>query len=422
MKRARLQLSSALLLLLCSTGCGGNELECGAGTALDSGDRCVPLFDEIECGEGTHEEGGVCVRDVECGPDTVAQGGQCKPTYPEVECGENTLFINGRCETPYPQIECGPLTVEEDGVCVLSEPLIECSDGTVLRGEECVHAALQFVGLPFEEGQEVRISQGHHGNFSHKGSSVYALDFPAPEGTVIVAARAGRILQTRSDSDTGCGDPECASDANFIRIDHGDGTKGVYFHLQQDGVLVEEGETVCKGQPIGLSGNTGFSTGPHLHFEVNDIYGQSLPLKVEEFGPISAGIPFSGQTVASENVDPGGCDNVIDSSTCAADTFAHLGVALDEGVPCASAARDTEYVIGGQALGDGGKVLVGRFNQTSGEWAYDCLETDDDARFNTTLLWPSEEFTRDTFLVFARANEECRAIQGWDGSPKIILR
>ena len=57
--------------------------------------------------------------------------------------------------------------------------------------------------------------------------------------------------------------------ANFVLIGHDDGSQPNYAHLQQNGVLVEVGDWVSLGQQIGLSGNTGFSTGPHLHFVIN---------------------------------------------------------------------------------------------------------------------------------------------------------
>ena len=66
------------------------------------------------------------------------------------------------------------------------------------------------------------------------------------------------------------GRPDSAlkSRANYVKIRHDDGTIGNYVHLQHDGVLVEVGDKVRTGDVIGMSGNTGFTTGPHLHFEV----------------------------------------------------------------------------------------------------------------------------------------------------------
>lgn len=53
---------------------------------------------------------------------------------------------------------------------------------------------------------------------------------------------------------------------NLIEIDHGNGLKTRYGHLSK--IEIQEGDTIQRGQEIGLIGTTGRSTGPHLHFEV----------------------------------------------------------------------------------------------------------------------------------------------------------
>jgi len=63
---------------------------------------------------------------------------------------------------------------------------------------------------------------------------------------------------------------------NFVRIMHDDGTMGVYLHLMQGSVKVREGQRVLPGSALALSGNTGNSTGPHLHFVVQRNVGLAL--------------------------------------------------------------------------------------------------------------------------------------------------
>jgi murein DD-endopeptidase MepM/ murein hydrolase activator NlpD len=120
--------------------------------------------------------------------------------------------------------------------------------------------------LPFEHKKKVFLIQGYESMFSHKGEK--ALDFKVKKGTKICAARDGVVTGVRKDSDKGGLKPENISDGNYITIKHNDGSVAWYWHLQKDGVLVNEGDTVKTGQVIGLSGNTGYSAFPHLHFEV----------------------------------------------------------------------------------------------------------------------------------------------------------
>lgn len=139
---------------------------------------------------------------------------------------------------------------------------------------------LDMVGL--------HVEQGFGGAFSHRDAeNRYAVDFAAPIGTRVLAARAGTVIQVESDfSRAGLNAEKFAGRANYVRILHDDGTMALYAHLTLDGVLVRVGQRVRKGQIIGLSGNTGFTSGPHLHFVVQVNRGlrlQSVPFRM--FGP-----------------------------------------------------------------------------------------------------------------------------------------
>jgi len=126
---------------------------------------------------------------------------------------------------------------------------------------------LPWVGGPF------RVSQGPNGKFSHFGPrSRYAVDIAMPKGTPIVAARAGVVVKIEN------GQSEGSSEAsgNFVRVLHDDGTMGVYLHLMQGSVSVNEGQPVQVGTALGRSGNTGNSTGPHLHFVIQRNTGMAL--------------------------------------------------------------------------------------------------------------------------------------------------
>ncbi len=126
--------------------------------------------------------------------------------------------------------------------------------------------------LPWRGGP-FRLTQGANGKYSHftpKGR--YALDIAMPEGTSIVAARAGVIVKTENQQSGRGQNPA----GNFVRILHDDGTMGVYLHLQKGSVSVREGQRVDVGSYLARSGNTGNSTGPHLHFVVQRNIGLAI--------------------------------------------------------------------------------------------------------------------------------------------------
>jgi len=131
--------------------------------------------------------------------------------------------------------------------------------------------------LPFEHGR-VRVDQGYGGRFSHADAeNRHAVDFALPEGTPVLAAREGVVLDVEAGHSAGGPDYARYRDrANYVRILHPDGSMAAYAHLQAGGVLVRPGERVRAGQRIGLSGNTGYSTAPHLHFVVQVNRGMRL--------------------------------------------------------------------------------------------------------------------------------------------------
>ncbi|WP_077046283.1 peptidoglycan DD-metalloendopeptidase family protein [Pseudomonas sp. KK4] len=122
-------------------------------------------------------------------------------------------------------------------------------------------------------GGPFRVSQGANGQYSHFGpKNRYAIDIAMPEGTPIIAARGGVVVKTEN-SQAGRGTD---ASGNFVRVLHDDGTMGVYLHLKKGSVSVREGQRVAVGSALALSGNTGNSSGPHLHFVVQRNTGMGL--------------------------------------------------------------------------------------------------------------------------------------------------
>lgn len=150
-----------------------------------------------------------------------------------------------------------------------------------------VHQDSYIYKLPFSSGSVVNVSQGYNGESTHKGLSAYAVDFPVPVGTPIYAAREGIAVGSEGSSNFGGVGAEYRQYANYVIIEHSDGTMGNYYHLKQGGALVAIGKKIAKGELIGYSGNTGNSSGPHLHFSVSKVDPVSmrrpmnLPVKLQ---------------------------------------------------------------------------------------------------------------------------------------------
>ena len=121
--------------------------------------------------------------------------------------------------------------------------------------------------FPFEHGSKYQVYQGYGGNRSHQGT--FAIDFSTPQGTKLTAAMDGIVISYEDSFSRGGQSKYLRNKGNYIMIYHpANGTFTQYYHLQKKGVLVKIGQKVKAGESIGLSGNTGYTSGPHLHFTV----------------------------------------------------------------------------------------------------------------------------------------------------------
>lgn len=328
-------------------------------------------------------------------------------------CGPGTVEADGQCLGEL--VECGPGTLRQGDECQ-PEDVVDCGDGTVRRGDECVAALDQWVHLPFPSGASVTVSQGNHGRFSHNGSAVYAVDFPLPEGSEVAAVRAGRVQRVREDSNTGCGDAACADQANYVVVDHGDGTLASYYHLELDGALVEVGDSVDRGQIIALSGNTGWSTGPHLHLQINDLLYQSVPVRFEDLRDVSDGMAF-GRDIPFRSTNTREAPDIpVEWSDCPEDLFLWLGIRLDPGLPCSAAERGESIAFSGTQFGVAQEVV---WATSDGSWDYQCGATAGDGSFAATVRF---EAARGYEYFIAGAGEgDCTLTNGWPYSPRITI-
>ena len=163
-----------------------------------------------------------------------------------------------------------------------------------LHGDpDAAHTIDQPYRAPFAVANEFTVTQAFPIGITHiTPDSYYAVDFAMPIGTDIYAARGGLVVEVASTNYRAGPNPEEeGASANLVRILHEDGTFGVYAHLNWNTIRVSPGEEVKRGEYFADSGNTGFSTGPHLHFVVLANRGlrmESLPIVFE--GPNAAEI------------------------------------------------------------------------------------------------------------------------------------
>ena len=121
--------------------------------------------------------------------------------------------------------------------------------------------------LPFPKGTAYKLLQGYDGPWGHKGHAEFGYDFQMPAGSEVTAARAGEVVKIEEGFEDGTRKP---GEENFVMVKHEDGTFARYYHLTKGGALVSVGDRVKQGDKIGLSGNSGASAGPHLHFDVTE--------------------------------------------------------------------------------------------------------------------------------------------------------
>ncbi len=156
----------------------------------------------------------------------------------------------------------------------------------LLGDPDSAHRPEQPYRAPFAAARSHAITQAYPVAITHTGvAEAYAVDFAMPVGTDIYAARGGTVIDVAGSNFRGGLDTErTGAEANIVRILHDDGTFAIYAHLNWNAIRVRPGDRVSRGQYIAESGNTGYSTGPHLHFVVVRNAGmrvESVPVQFE---------------------------------------------------------------------------------------------------------------------------------------------
>lgn len=171
------------------------------------------------------------------------------------------------------------LDLLEDG----SAPFLEYRFQYLAGDPDSRHRPPVAYRAPFAISTNYPVTQAYPEVATHTApDSYHAIDIAMPIGTDIFAARDGVVFDVASNNFRGGLDPERdGPSANVVRILHDDGTYAIYAHLNTNSIRVKPGDRVRRGEYIADSGNTGFSSGPHLHFAVVRNAGmkiQSLPV------------------------------------------------------------------------------------------------------------------------------------------------
>lgn len=182
-------------------------------------------------------------------------------------------------------------------------PLVEYEVQYVVGDPNAVHQPETAYRAPFAIASDYHVTQAYPDVNTHNTlDSFHAVDFAMPIGTDIFAARAGTVFAISGDNYTSGLDRERdGPTANVVQILHDDGTYAVYAHLHWNSIRVRPGDRVERGEYIADSGNTGYSSGPHLHFAVIRNVGmraESVPVRFEG-ADSSAIVPQSGDVMTA---------------------------------------------------------------------------------------------------------------------------
>jgi hypothetical protein len=156
---------------------------------------------------------------------------------------------------------------------------------------------------PFPAGMDFIISQGFDNDQTHNNPpNQYAIDIVMPVGTPVLAARGGRVIAMEGGFNGAGQSNRFLARSNRVRILHDDGTMSVYAHLQANSLRVKPGTVVSTGQWIASSGNTGYSSGPHLHFVIQLNAGMALESLPFRFHKPSGGTMTPGKQTTISGV------------------------------------------------------------------------------------------------------------------------
>ena len=261
----------------------------------------------------------------------------------------------GACESPDAAV--GDTTTPEDDVTDVAG---EVAEVIIPEGHPCPELAAApetsrlwdegeiaplALRLPTPDGMEVRVTQGNDGLHSHFGDERFAWDFGVELGTPVHAAASGVVVWMEDTSTSFGTGPEFRGEANFAVIDHGGGLFTSYVHLEAGSARALPGDVGDAGDVLAPTGLSGQMTGPHLHFQVENVWSESVPARfADEAG--CAFLPKQDERVTAIGVPLAAS---AATSLMPADAFAEDGVTALEGLPARLFERAARPAIHGRA-------------------------------------------------------------------------
>lgn len=255
-----------------TAGTGGGTAGTGGGTAGTGGGTAGTGGGTAGTGGGTAGTGGGTAG---TGGGTAGTGGNpgnpiCLGSQAGAYCGNDEM----QGADPNTLYHCPGKNQAPDSAT-------PCPEGCIVEGpgipDHCkVPVTPGSYRLPWKPGVSMQLTQDCKDSCcnDHVNDDEWAWDFANGSAFTIVAARGGTVTHLKINSTSGCGSSSCVNDANFIVIDHGDGTQSTYLHLEGNSLAagVTCGGTVSQGQALAKAGTTGWSTGLHLHFQVSNVH------------------------------------------------------------------------------------------------------------------------------------------------------
>ncbi len=181
----------------------------------------------------------------------------------------------------------GLVNSSENDILKDSDPILGCD------GQEYVLPKHSPYVLPYRAGSTYETGLTNCSSSYHASGNPdeYAFDFNMPLRTEFIASRGGTVYSVEENSESKGSTSRSSLNivGNYVIIDHGDETFGIYLHSPDNGIFVKKGDVVKQGKRLGVTGQSGLAGYPHLHFIV--VKGSPI-------------YPYKGKPISFKNAIP----------------------------------------------------------------------------------------------------------------------